>query len=364
MGAPYFKIKDLCQKNGVYVFSSNYALYGDMSRRVMRVLGEFTPEMEIYSIDEAFLSLSGFKNLGEYGLKIRSRVLKDLGLPVSVGIAPTKVLSKIANHIAKKRESTGGVFILKPDNHRELSKFPVGDIWGIGRKSAYKLKAAGIHTALQLQGSNEYFVQKTLSIVGRRILKELKGKACIDLELETAAKKGIMASKTFGKPIFKKQELSEAIATHISTAAEKLRKQNSVARELIIFIRTNPHKNTPQYSKSYRRKILAGTSSTNKLIRNALEMLDSIFVQKYEYKKCGVMLTDFSPKNQSQLDLFYGHDNERNEAVMKALDQLNGFHGRHSVKYAACGVYQDWKMISKMRSQCYTTRWSEILKVK
>ncbi len=364
MGAPYFKIRDICKRHDVKVFSSNYALYGDMSHRVMRLLSEFSPEMEVYSVDEAFLSLSGFNNLYEYGLEIRKKVFKNIGLPVSVGVAPTKVLAKIANHIAKKHESTKGSFVLYPNNDKVLQQFDVENIWGIGRKSALKLKSSGIYNAYQLKNSNEKYIQKKFTIVGLRILKELNGEPCIDLEAEAKNKKSILASKTFGKPVFKRQEIKEAVATHISTAAEKLRKQNSLARYILVFIHTNPHKNIPQYSKSGHAKLLVGTSATNKLIKYGFEILDKIFLPQYEYKKCGIMLGDFVPKHLSQLDLFGHHDELKDEALMTALDRVNSFHGKHSLKFAACGVYQDWKMISKMRSQCYTTRWSEILSVK
>lgn len=364
MGVPFFKVKDICKRHNVAVYSSNYALYGDISSRVMRTLSTFTPEMEIYSVDEAFLNLSGFSNLKQYGLEIKEKVKKDIGIPVSVGIAPTKVLAKIANHIAKKNPETNGSFVLHPDNEEVLRKFPVEDIWGIGRQSAIKLRSHKITNALELKKSNEFFIQRKLTIVGRRILRELNGESCIDLEMDVKDRKEILASKSFGKSVRTLEGLKEAVATHISTGAEKLRKQESVARYVQVFIHTNPHKNIPQYAKSGFSKLMVGTSATNKLIRVAFEVLNQIFKEGYEYKKCGIILADFVKKKESQMDLFGVHDSLQDDQLMVALDKVNQRQGRHTLKFASCGIYQDWKMLSKMRSKCYTTRWSELLVVK
>jgi DNA polymerase V len=367
MGDPYFKIKNLCEKNGVQVFSSNYSLYGDMSRRVMRVLGEFTPEMEIYSIDEAFLSLEGFsRNLVSYGLEIKDRVKMYTGIPVSVGIGPTKVLAKLANNYAKKNKSfTKGVFQigLDAESDRVLKNFPVGDLWGIGRKSAQKLSALKIHTAYDLKYSNERMIQKVLTVVGRRIVEELRGISCIDLELDLAAKKQIVSSRSFGRPVFKKEELKEAISNHVATASEKLRKQNCVTHSLLVFVQTNPFKNVPQYYNSATMNLLSGSSTTHKLITQASMCLDQIYKEGYEYKKVGVIFLDIRSKTSSQLDFFASHDNIKDDELMKVLDKINASQGKGTLKFAACGVSQFWKMLSQMKSQNYTTRWSELLKV-
>jgi DNA polymerase V len=367
MGAPYFKIKDLCKKNQVAVFSSNYTLYGDMSRRVMTLLSEFTPEMEVYSIDEAFLSLTGInKNLTDYGLEIRQQIKQQTGIPVSVGIAPTKVLAKMANKLCKKGAlKSKGVLSLESPQQIEnfLNIFPVEDLWGVGRKSAEKLHALNIKTARHLRDANENLIQKILTIQGRRIVRELKGESCLDLELIEKEKKQIVSSRSFGRPIYKIEDLQEAIANHVSAACEKLRRQNSYAKALIVFVQTNPFKNTPQYYNSGVMNLMSGTSVTNKLIKHAFQILQSIYKDGYEYKKCGILLADLLPKSHSQTDLFGNYDNLDEELQMEVLDKINLHHGTGTLKFAACGVNQFWRMLSEMKSPCYTTRWSELLKV-
>lgn len=367
MGAPFFKIKDLCHKNNVSVFSSNYTLYGDMSRRVMTLLSEFTPELEVYSIDEAFLSLKGFsRNLTDYGIEIKSLIKNQTGIPVSIGIAPTKVLAKIANKLSKKGslKSVGVLSLEKESQITELLKtFPVEDVWGIGRKSAEKLRALRIRTALDLREANESMIQKILTIQGRRIVRELKGESCIHLELIEQSKKQIISSRSFGRSVTKIEDLQESIANHVSTAAEKLRRQKSYAKSIIVFIQTNPFKNTPQYYNSGVMNLMTGTSVTNKLIKSSFQILKSIFKDGYEYKKCGVMLVDLYPIKNSQTDLFGLFDTPDEELQMEVLDKINLYHGNGTLKFAACGVNQFWKMLSEMKSPCYTTRWTELKNV-
>lgn len=367
MGDPYFKIKPLCEKNNVHVFSSNYSLYGDLSRRVMRVLYEFAPEMEIYSIDEAFLSFKGMsKDLVEYSMEIKNTVSQYTGIPVSVGIGPTKVLAKVANHYAKKNKTaTKGVFQIGTDRQSDLilKNFPVADVWGIGRRSAEKLATLNIKSAYDLKYSNESVIQKVLTIVGRRIVYELRGVPCIDLELDLAVKKQIVSSRSFGQPVFSKEDLREAIANHVSTACEKLRKQKCLSRSLLVFVQTNPYKNVPQYYNSATMNLLSGSSATHKLIGYAFRCLDSVYREGFEYKKVGVILMDIRTKSSSQLDLFCSHDTAKEDELMMTLDKVNELQGRGTLKFAACGVTQFWKMLSEMKSQHYTTRWSELLKV-
>ncbi len=368
MGDPYFKIKELCKKNNIHVYSSNYSLYGDMSRRVMRTLSEFSPEMEIYSIDEAFLSFKGMnKDLIQYSIEIKNTVKKYTGIPVSVGLGPTKVLAKLANNYAKKnKKQTQGVFQIGVDKESDeiLKKFPVGDIWGIGSKSAMKLTLMGINTAYDLKNSNEKTIQKILTIVGRRIVEELRGVSCIELELDLSPKKQIVSSRSFGRPVFEKQELQEAIANHITTASEKLRKQQSITKSILIFVQTNPYKNTPQYHNSATMKLMSGSSTTNKLIKYSFQCLDQIFKPDYEYKKVGVIFMDIYPKKNSQRDLFSLHDSAKDDMLMQTLDNVNEFQGKGSLKFAACGVNQFWKMLSEMKSPNYTTRWTELMSIR
>jgi len=367
MGEPYFKIKSVCEKNKVSVFSSNYSLYGDMSRRVMKILNEYTPEMEIYSIDEAFLSFQGMKNnLVNYSYEIKSEVKQLTGIPVSVGIGPTKVLAKVANNYAKKnKQLTHGVFLIDTSKNSDdiLKRFPVEDVWGIGRKSAEKLLTVKIKSAYDLKYANEFVIQKMLTITGRRIVQELRGQNCIEMELDLAAKKQIVSSRSFGRPIYQKEDLMEAIANHVTTACEKIRKQNCVAGTILVFVQTNPFKNTPQYYNSATMNLLSGTSATNKMIHYAFKCLDQIYRINYEYKKVGVILMDIVPKSLSQLDFFDSHDSIKDDKLMKTIDHINQFQGTGSVKFAACGVVQFWKMLSQMKSPNYTTRWSELLRV-
>ncbi len=368
MGEPYFKIRELCEANKVHVFSSNYVLYGDMSRRVMKTLSDFSPEMEVYSIDEAFLSLKGFshKNLSAYAHEIRTTVLQNTGLPVSVGIAPTKVLAKIANTYAKKNKlSTRGVFNLLDPNSVDsiLRTFPVEDVWGIGRKSALKLNSIGIKSALDLKYANEFQIQRLLTIVGKRIVQELKGIPCLDLELEKKDNQQIISSRSFGKPVFDLASLQESVANHVTSAAEKLRKQECLVDSIMVFIQTNPFKNTPQYYNSSTMKFLTGTSVTNKLIKRAFQCLDSIYKDGFEYKKAGVVFMGIHKRTLCQMDLFGTHDTIEENTLMETLDGVNQNQGRGTLKFAACGIDPFWKMLSQMKSQNYTTRWSEILAV-
>jgi DNA polymerase V len=369
MGEPYFKVKNLLTQKNVKVFSSNYALYGDMSRRVMKTLSEFTPEMEVYSIDEAFLSLNGFKKetLFNYGLEIKKTVYQNTGIPVSIGIGPTKVLAKIANHYAKKNKvSTRGVVNLfdMETSDQILKQVPVADIWGIGRQSAKKLETIKIKTAFDLKNANERMIQKILTITGRRIVEELRGISCISLELDQTDKKQIVSSRSFGKQVFKIEELREAVANHITTATEKLRKQKCITNSLLVFVQTNPFKNVPQYYNSATMDLLSGTSATNKLIKYAFNCLDSIYKDGFEYKKVGVILLDIQKKSSSQLDLFSSHDGSSDDQLMEALDKVNAIQGKGTLKFAACGIDQFWKMLSEMKSPNYSTRWIDLLKVK
>ncbi|MBY0314639.1 MAG: Y-family DNA polymerase [Bdellovibrionales bacterium] len=369
MGAPYFQIKDLVKRHKVHVFSSNYTLYGDMSRRVMNILKEYTPDMEVYSIDEAFLDLSGFKtrDLLSYVRAIRADVLKQTGIPVSIGIGPTKVLAKVANRISKKNKATSqGVFSIldRSIQERELAKFLVQDVWGIGRQSTKKLNDLRIYTAKDLRDANAHLIQKQLTIVGRRITEELRGNSCIDLEQLVKEKKTICSSRSFGKPIRAKEEIRESIANHVHTATEKLRKDKSVARSITVFVHTNPFKNVPQYYNSATVELMSGSSSTLKLIRQSSLALDAIFREGFEYKKCGVILNDLAPKRDAQLDLFGSADSLRDDTLMETMDAVNAREGKGTLKPAACGINQFWKMRSEMRSQAFTTRWGELLRVK
>ncbi len=365
MGLPFFQMKPLLEKHNIKVFSSNYTLYGDLSNRVMQTLTEFTPDLEIYSIDEAFLSLNGFplNSLTDYGLKIRQSVLQNTGIPTCVGIGPTKVLAKVANKLAKKNKTVSkGVFNLCDTDLKNsvLKNFPVEDIWGIGRQSAKKLHQYKIRTAFDLMKADPEFIRRFLSITGSRICQELKGQSCIDIKTELQDRKQIVSSRSFGKPVLLKDELKESIANHITNAAEKLRSQNLLCKNLTVFVQTNPFKNSPQYYNSAYMNLLSGTAITPKLIKQSFRLLDVIYKSGYEYKKVGVIFNDLIKKDFMQMDFFGNFDQATEEQFMNVIDKINKQHGRNTVKFAACGINQFWQMLCKMKSPCYTTRWNEI----
>ena len=369
MGVPVFKIKPLIKKHKVQVFSSNFTLYGDLSSRVMQTLHEFTPELEVYSIDEAFLVLNtkDEKQAIELSHQIVQRVYQYTGIPISIGLGPTKVLAKVANRIAKKhKKQTRGVFsLLHPQTcQRQLQHFPVEDIWGIGRKSAAKLQSYNIKTAWQLRQSNEKFIQKLLSIQGRRLVKELKGEACLSMDLIFEPQKNILSSRSFGKPVKDLKDLEQAVANHITTAAEKLRKQGSVAGYISVFIRTSPFKNSPQYFNSATLSLDTGTCVTHKLIHKAFLLLKSIYKSGYDYKKCGILLGDLQQKAPNQMSFFEQVDSPKEEQLMLTIDHINKYYGKNTIKYAACGINPFWRMLSQMKTKSFTTRWSDLIKIK
>jgi len=368
MGAPLFKVRDIVEKHNVSVFSSNYTLYGDLSRRVMKVLSEFAPEFEIYSIDEAFLLLTGFNpdTIEDYLKNVRKTVLKYTGIPISIGVSHTKVLAKAANKLAKNDKiKSQGVYSLLDEHKRiaDLKNFPVEDIWGIGRQYAKKLHLFGIKNAYQFSIADSKFIQKNFTVVGKRIAEELCGNPCIELEVESKDKKQIISSRSFGRPVMLKSEVKESLANHISTAAEKLRSQDGLVKSLTVFIHTNQFKDVPQYFNSSTMTLLSGSAFTPRLINLGFEALDKIFKGGYEYKKTGVIFNDIIQKEKSQLDLFAQNDTPREEISMATMDGINEFHGTNTVKAAACGTTKFWKMLSEMKSRAYTTRWSDLLKV-
>ncbi len=374
MGDPLHLIKDIVKRNRVRVYSSNYALYGDLSARMMSTLAQFTPEMEVYSIDEAFLSLDGFgsRNLTEYAREIRRVVRRDTGIPTAIGIGPTKVLAKVANRVAKKKNKNDGVLNLcDPATQEEvLHALPVEDVWGIGARSAAKLNRVGVRTAQQLRDANLDAMQKLLTIIGRRIVLELRGESCLALEMIQEDRKQIVCSKSFGRPVYTLSELQEAVANYVTRACEKLRRQDGICHTMSVFIQTNRFKDGPQYYNSRMIKMDAGTSSTVRLSAAANRVLEQIFREGVEYKKAGVILSDICPSASIQFSLFDDQRQHSQDAkVMKVMDAINARMGRNTLKVGACGSPSPsqapaWEMQAKMRTPCYTTRWSDLLKVK
>ncbi len=295
MGAPMFQYKELLEKKRAIILSSNYQLYGDMSQRVMETLRQFTPSMEVYSIDEAFLRLEQFQRLDliKYCLEIRRTVKQWTGIPVSIGIAPNKTLSKVANHIAKKHTKTGVFDICKRSTQNEiLSNFPVGNIWGVGRQLSKKLNEMGINTALKLRDVDIVWARKHFTVVGERLVRELRGASCLELE-EVIAKKNITSSKSFGKLVTDKKELMNAIANYTTKACHKLRLQNSKAQGLYVYLRTNPfRRQDPQYDNGITYGFMEPSDDTTFIIQAARKCLEQIYSKGYKYHKAGIMLLD------------------------------------------------------------------------
>lgn len=364
MGVPAYQIKDLVKQHDVAVFSSNYTLYGDMSGRVMSMLAEMAPEIEVYSIDEAFLNLEGIQDLQTLGSKIVRQVTRGTGIPVSAGIAPTKTLAKVANKFAKKYPAYNRLCIIDTEEKREkaLKLFEIGDVWGIGRRQAAKLEKQGVKTAYdftQLPGS---WVRKNMTVVGERTWKELRGISCIDMESAPLAKKQICTSRSFGKMIEDIDTMAEAIATHASTCAKKLRQQKSYAMSLMVFIHTNNFReDLPQYWKNTIVQLPIPTSDTLEIVEYALSGLKTIFMEGYQYKKAGVIITEIT--TNAQLGLFDSIDRDKRERLMQVVDEINGKH-QHHVKLAIQGSGRDWKLKQEQLSKRYTTDINEVIIIK
>ncbi len=367
MGAPAFQYKALFQQHKVQVFSSNYALYGDMSSRVMNLLAEFTPEMEVYSIDEAFLKLEGFEkfSLTAHGAAMRRRVFKGTGIPVCVGMAPTKALAKVANRIAKKfPERTQSVYLMDSEEKRvkALKWLAVEDVWGIGRKHAQKLKAHAVHTAYQFSQLPDDWVRKHFSVVGLRLKKELEGIPTLDLESPTS-KKRIATTRSFDKPLCEHKELKERISTFAASCAEKLRRQQSDCNMLLVFLQTNRfRKDLPQYGRSIVLKTPCPTNSSIELIQCANKGLQAIFKESYQYKKAGVIVMGLTPSTQKQLALF-SNENSKHTPLMDVVDRLNKAYGNQKIKFGGQALDRQWKMRQERLSPRYSTNIQEIISI-
>ena len=368
MGAPAFKIAGFLEANHVAVHSSNYALYGDLSHRVMNTLGRFTPELEIYSIDEAFLNLAGLSvEFMEYAQRIRRTVLKNVGIPVSVGMGPTKVLAKTANHYAKRIPENEGICVLdsREKINAALKKFEIDEVWGIGRRYTNLLKSLNIKTAWDFIQMPDRWVKKKMTVVGLRLKRELEGTACLEMDLFPPAKKAICTSRSLGEFQTQLEPLREAVATHTAQCAYKLRQQRSCAGLVMVFIQTNRfNENEPQYDKNFVCKLPVATNSSMELVRYALFALDEIYQSGYRYKKVGVLVFDIVPESHVQGSLFDEVDREKHTAIMQTLDRINSKYGRDTLKIAVQGYDQPWKLRREKLSPCYTTSWKDIITVK
>ena len=346
MGVPVFQVKELIRQHNIHVFSSNFTLYGDLSKRVMSTMRQEVKGMEVYSIDEAFMDFTGEGDPLSKGIALKQKVKQHIGIPISIGIAPTKTLCKVASIIAKKHTKSG-VFVLdKPELiARALKWLPVEDLWGIGRRHARMLHHMGIKTAHDLCRADESWVKRRLSVVGLRMVKELKGIPCFPLEEQANRKKNICTSRSFGKKVTDMAELKESVSNYASGCAYKLRKQKSCATRVSVFIQTNPFRPTDKQYNGFTSFLLdSPTNDSMEIIRFALKGLDKIYRPGHNYKKAGVIVGDIVPQQQQQLSLFDSVNREKQQSVMTALDKINDKMGRDKVRLAIQGQTRQWKM--------------------
>ncbi|WP_238774964.1 Y-family DNA polymerase [Raoultella ornithinolytica] len=372
MGEPYFKQKDQFRRHGVICFSSNYELYADMSNRVMTTLEELSPRCEIYSIDEAFCDLTcvrNCRNLTDFGREIRETVLRRTHLTVGVGIAQTKTLAKLANHAAKQwQRQTGGVVDLSNiEKQRKLmGALTVNEVWGVGRRISKKLEAMGIKTVLQLADTDIRFIRKHFNVVLERTVRELRGEPCLGLEEFAPVKQEIVCSRSFGGRITEYHEMRQAICSYASRAAEKLRGEHQYCRFISAFVKTSPFAlNEPYYGNSASVKLLTPTQDSRDIIAAATRCLDAVWKDGHRYQKAGVMLGDFYSQGVAQLNLFDDNAPRQNSGkLMEVLDHLNAKNGRGALYFAGQGIQAAWQMKREMLSPRYTTRYSDLLKVR
>lgn len=369
MGIPAYQIKDEIEKHQIGVFSSNYTLYGDMSNRVMTLLASYSPCVEIYSIDEAFLDLAGFDlfNLKEYGEDIIQAVTRGTGIPISMGIAPTKTLAKVANKFAKRFKGYKGVCIIDSEEKRieALKRTEIGSVWGIGHQLTKMLDKFKIKTAYDFTQMPMTWVRRQMTVVGERTWKELNGEACIDLELLPPNKKQICTSRAFGETITGIDGLEEAVSTFASLCASKLRTQRSCAQSLMVFIHTNNFReDLPQYFKNYVIKLPVPTNSTPEIVHYALVALRNIYRKGYHYKKAGVIIMDISPDRAIQGNIFDTVDRVKQQKLMEVVDKLNNGFTRNNLTLAIQGGHKKWKLKQERLSPCYTTKLVDIIQIK
>ncbi len=361
IGEPFYKFRELFEEHNVKIFSSNYTLYGDISRRVMTTLRKLAAEVEIYSIDEAFLVL--MTNEGqELGRRIRRTILKDIGISVTIGIGPTRTLAKAAGTYAKKWHNGEPVLDLAshPDPDAILATLPVGSIWGVGPQTAKWLQQRGILTALDLKRSDDATMRKKAGVTGLRTLHELRGIPCLASRPPETPRKSIISSRSFGRYVTDLKELEESIATHATTAAEKLRRDRSVAGEICAFIRTNAHAKMEQYDNSRWIPVHPPSAATSELVKAALIALREIYQPGYRYNKAGVTLGHITPAAQRQTDIFAPRDMVKEERIYRSVDRINTKFGSETIRPASCGIKRFWRMRREFSSPNFTTNWSDL----
>jgi len=367
MGEPAYKLKELIEANDIAVFSSNYTLYGDMSHRVMTTIASFVPDIEIYSIDEAFLHFEGLDNkrLQELGRKIVITTTRGTGIPVSLGIAPTKTLAKVANKFAKKFPGYKGVCQIDSEEKREkaLKLFEIEDVWGIGRRYSKKLRYYSVNTAWDFTQKSRSWVRKLMGVVGERTWSELRGEPCFEMEVRTA-RKTICTSRSFGERLTEVEPIIEAVANFAATCGEKLRSEHSLAVSLLVFLHTNPHAtNQPQYYNQTMIQLPVPTNDSTELVKFAVQGLRKIFATGYRFKKAGVIINDIVSERPFQTTLFDQRDREKYGKAMVVMDKINATYGNRKIRIATQGFGRKWKLKNEMLSPCYTTRMTDIIVV-
>lgn len=361
MGAPWFKIRDFCEANDVVVRSSNYVLYGDMSRRVNEVYRAFAEEVEVYSIDESFLDFTGMPDAAGHARTMRDTVRRWTGIPTCVGLGPTRVLAKVANHLAKKRPEFEGVCDLstEAEQARLLPTVAVGDVWGVGRASVAKLASVGVETAADLRRLEPRLARSLLTVTGERIVRELNGFRCNELELSLPVRKGIAVTRSFGASVTTLSDMLQATTFYATRAAEKLRRHGVLAPHLSVFFHTGEYRDGPKRSVSGLARMREPTSDTMELVRGASEVTRRIWSDGYRYAKAGVILDGLVTSERAARALIDAPD-PRRAALMSAMDDLNGRFGRGSLFPGSSGVRRGWTLKADMRSPAYTTRLGEV----
>ena len=365
MGEPIFKKRYLVDRHNIHLFSSNFALYGDISKRVFDIVARDVPAYEIYSIDEAFLDFSGIKDPYNYAIHLRDKVRRWTGVSISIGISYTKTLSKVAGHIAKK--SDDGVCYLKDKSQISdiLGKLPLDEIWGVGVRYAMKLKKYGIHTASDLLECDETWIRKMMNVVGLRMVRELRCIPHFNLEEDRSMKKSICTSRSFSVEVKEYSRMSEYVSMFASRCSEKLRSEQACARSISVFMYTNRFRpRARQYSGYFSMDFHTASSDAITVTKLAIECLKKIFKSGYSYKKAGVTLSGIVPRNQVQLSLFDSSDRKKSDKLMETMDAINGNMGRDILKLSSSGINNKWKIGKERLSPCYTTRWSDILKIR
>ena len=359
MGAPFFQIRDLCRRHGVRVFSSNYELYGDMSRRVTSVLRRFAPKMEVYSIDESFLDLGGIEEPVTLARDLRHTVLQWTGIPVSIGLAPSKTLAKAANKLAKK-DGSGCRQLLPGQCAHELRSIEIEDVWGVGRRLGKRLRRIGLHTAQDLADAPAATIRRIGGVTLERTLRELNGLPCIGME-QPQPRKNICSSRSFGRPVTELPELAEALSTYVMTAVQRMRGQGSLAQGVQVFLGTNPFKkDAPQYHNSLSVGLHEPTDDLLAITSAALALLRKIYREGHAYKKTGLLLLDLMPHRLRQTNLFTEAHTEKRTRLNHALDGIVQQYGRNALFLATQGIRRTWQMRRDKRSQRWTTDWADI----